>query len=205
MRCPWHHACFSLRTGEPLRPPALNPVDCWRVERHGDMVLVREKATPSQSARPPTALPMPKSILILGGGAAGNMAAETLRREGYVGKIVMLSADASIPYDRPNLSKDYLSGDASDDWIPLRSPEFYNEHGIEVHLDASARLRRAVPAFAAPLLAGSRHLCPQHYRRRRSSQPQPQASTSSLFQPTPTPKSIRPSVSQSRVQTSFAV
>ena len=138
VRCPWHHACFSLRTGEPLRPPALNPVDCWRVERHGDMVLVREKATPSQSARPPTALPMPKSILILGGGAAGNMAAETLRREGYVGKIVMLSADASIPYDRPNLSKDYLSGDASDDWIPLRSPEFYNEHGIEVHLGTRA-------------------------------------------------------------------
>jgi NADPH-dependent 2,4-dienoyl-CoA reductase/sulfur reductase-like enzyme len=113
----------------------------WRVERKGDMVVVWEKATPAQTARSPAALPMPKSILILGGGAAGNMAAETLRREGYAGKIVMLSADASIPYDRSNLSKDYLSGDAPDDWIPLRSPEFYKEHGIELHLGASATMK----------------------------------------------------------------
>ena len=93
VRCPWHHACFSLRTGEALRPPALNPVDCWRVERQDDRVVVREKAAVAQKPAPLPAAGMPGSILILGGGAAGNMAAETLRREGDAGGIVMLSAE----------------------------------------------------------------------------------------------------------------
>ena len=43
VRCPWHHACFSLRTGAALRAPALNPVSCWRVEQRDGMVYVREK------------------------------------------------------------------------------------------------------------------------------------------------------------------
>jgi NADPH-dependent 2,4-dienoyl-CoA reductase/sulfur reductase-like enzyme/nitrite reductase/ring-hydroxylating ferredoxin subunit len=138
VRCPWHHACFSLRTGEALRGPALNPVDFWRVERQGDRVVVREKAAATRKPTPLPAIGMPGSILILGGGAAGNMAAETLRREGYAGGIVMLSADSSVPYDRPNLSKDYLAGNASEEWSPLRSPEFYREHRIELHLGARA-------------------------------------------------------------------
>ena len=138
VRCPWHHACFSLRTGEAVRPPALKPVSCWRVERQGDMVFVREKGA---AAPKPAALPqagLPGSIVILGGGAAANSAAETLRREGYAGGITMLSADSSAPYDRPNLSKDYLAGGASEEWLPLRSPEFYRKHAIELRLGARA-------------------------------------------------------------------
>ena len=136
VRCPWHHACFSLRTGEMLRAPALDPVPCWRVERQGNMVYVREKREPAPVAAPRPAAGASGSIVILGGGAAGNSAAETLRREGYAGRIVMLSADASVPCDRPNLSKDYLAGNAPEEWVPLRPPEFYREHGIELHLGA---------------------------------------------------------------------
>jgi apoptosis-inducing factor 3 len=136
VRCPWHHACFSLRTGEALRAPALNPVSSWRVERHDNRVYVRERRENAPMAAPRPAAGVPKSIVIVGGGAAGNSAAETLRREGYTGRIVILSADASVPYDRPNLSKDYLAGNAPEEWVPLRPPEFYREHGIELHLGA---------------------------------------------------------------------
>src|SRR5690606_13610667 len=110
VRCPWHHACFSLRTGAALRAPALNPVACWRVERQGDRLYVREKAEPAAEPRRQASAATPASVVILGGGAAGHTAAETLRNEGYAGRITILSADEAGPCDRPNLSKDYLAG-----------------------------------------------------------------------------------------------
>lgn len=134
LRCPWHHACFSLRSGEALRAPALNPVSLWRVEQRDGQVYVRDKLSPPASP-PHTAAGIPSSVVIVGGGAAGNAAAEMLRREGYSGGITLLSADASVPYDRPNLSKNYLAGSAPEEWIPLRSMDFYREHRIDLKLD----------------------------------------------------------------------
>jgi len=134
VRCPWHHACFSLRTGRPLRPPALNDLKCWTVEQRDDRVFVRErkpKAEPPALAGPR----LPDSVMIVGGGAAGNAAAETLRREGYQGPITVFSADPALPVDRPNLSKDYLAGTAQPDWIPLRSAKFYANRNIDMRLD----------------------------------------------------------------------
>jgi NADPH-dependent 2,4-dienoyl-CoA reductase/sulfur reductase-like enzyme/nitrite reductase/ring-hydroxylating ferredoxin subunit len=135
VRCPWHHACFNLLTGEALRAPALDPIACWRVERVGDRVFVRERvavaATRGASARVTGA---PASVVIVGGGAAGLAAAEMLRREGYDGTLTILSADDSPPVDRPNLSKDFLAGTAPDDWIPLRAPEFYADNRIDLRL-----------------------------------------------------------------------
>ncbi|MBY0558714.1 FAD-dependent oxidoreductase [Hyphomicrobium sp.] len=134
VRCPLHHACFSLRTGEALRAPALNPVSCWRVDRDGDMLFAREKMKVDRKhARSDTEL---RSVVIIGGGAAGNAAAEMLRRYGYDGSITMLSADDALPYDRPNLSKDFLAGTAPADWIPLRSADFYSKRRIDVRLGA---------------------------------------------------------------------
>jgi apoptosis-inducing factor 3 len=139
VRCPWHHACFSLRTGEALRAPALDPISCWRVEHVGNLVYAREKqAAPAAPAlqsvsRSPR---LPESVVIIGGGGAGLAAADMLRRAGYDGRLTMLSADDSPPSDRPNLSKDFLAGTAQDDWIPLRSPAFYAERRIDLVLNA---------------------------------------------------------------------
>jgi NADPH-dependent 2,4-dienoyl-CoA reductase/sulfur reductase-like enzyme/nitrite reductase/ring-hydroxylating ferredoxin subunit len=129
IRCPWHHAAFCLRTGEAVRAPALDAIACYRVERQGARVIVHGKTEPPARPRLGDA---PKSIVIVGGGAAGLAAADMLRREGYDGALTMLSADASPPVDRPNLSKDYLAGTAEEDWIPLRSPDFYRENRIDL-------------------------------------------------------------------------
>ena len=184
VRCQWHHACFSLRTGEALRAPALNPVSHWRVEhwhreevrdvarqftpvetpvgsvyvqeKCGGTVYVREKLETVNRPSRPLAVGIPAAVVIVGGGAAGNAAAEMLRREGYPGRITMLSADASVPCDRPNLSKGYLSGAAPDESNPLRSPRFYKDHEIDLYL--GARVTTIDTAGRQVQLAdGSRH------------------------------------------------
>ena len=142
VRCPWHHACFSLRTGEALRAPALDPIACWRVERSATWSFVREKLPAPAASDCPARVAsqsVPASVVIVGGGAAGLAAADMLRREGYDGPVTMLSADDSPPCDRPNLSKDYLAGTAQDDWIPLRSAEFYAERRIDLVLERACR------------------------------------------------------------------
>jgi NADPH-dependent 2,4-dienoyl-CoA reductase/sulfur reductase-like enzyme/nitrite reductase/ring-hydroxylating ferredoxin subunit len=135
VRCPWHHACFDLRTGEALHAPALSPVACWKVEQHDGKIFVREKlAQPKPASRGKPAGGAPDRIVIVGGGAAGFAAAEMLRRVDYQGSIVMLSDDDAPPVDRPNLSKDYLAGNAEEDWVPLRPDSFYAKNGIDLRL-----------------------------------------------------------------------
>jgi 3-phenylpropionate/trans-cinnamate dioxygenase ferredoxin reductase subunit len=142
VRCPWHHACFSLDSGEALRAPALNPVSTYVVELRDGRVFATREIEPGDGATPmpdrTAAQGAPAAIVIVGGGAAGNAAAEMLRRDGYTGRVTLITADESLPYDRPNLSKDYLAGSAPADWIPLRSPGFYAKHEIDVIAEVRA-------------------------------------------------------------------
>jgi NADPH-dependent 2,4-dienoyl-CoA reductase/sulfur reductase-like enzyme/nitrite reductase/ring-hydroxylating ferredoxin subunit len=131
IRCPWHHACFDLRSGEALAAPALSPLDCWRVEEKDGRIKAGAKKT----------IPAPKPVgtpsehfVIVGGGAAGFAAAEMLRRRGFAGRITMISNDDAAPVDRPNLSKDYLAGSAPEDWVPLRPDDWYAENKIALKL-----------------------------------------------------------------------
>jgi NADPH-dependent 2,4-dienoyl-CoA reductase/sulfur reductase-like enzyme/nitrite reductase/ring-hydroxylating ferredoxin subunit len=131
IRCPWHHACFDLATGEALAAPALSPLTCWRVEERGGKIIVGgkiEQPSPKKTGSPA------ERIVIVGGGGAGFAAAEMLRRRGFAGSITMLSNDEAPPVDRPNLSKDYLAGSAPEDWVPLRGGDWYAENKIELKL-----------------------------------------------------------------------
>ncbi|MDQ2736879.1 MAG: FAD-dependent oxidoreductase [Pseudomonadota bacterium] len=159
VRCPWHHACFSLRNGEVLRAPALTPIACWKVEQRDGVVYVREKLEhphPDAPVTPSTPRPAtPRSIVIGGGGGAGNAAAEMLRQLGYSGSITMLSADASPPYDRPNLSKGGLAGTGAAEVTPPRSAQFYRDQRIDLRLNVRVA-RIDVAARQVELEDGSR-------------------------------------------------
>jgi NADPH-dependent 2,4-dienoyl-CoA reductase/sulfur reductase-like enzyme/nitrite reductase/ring-hydroxylating ferredoxin subunit len=131
IRCPWHHACFSLRTGRALRAPAFDALTRWRVSRVDGNFFAGEKITDQENPAPSRG---PRSVVVVGAGAAGFAAVHALRAEGYDGVIELIGADAAQPYDRPNLSKDYLAGSAQPDWLPLRDPAWYRENGVTLRL-----------------------------------------------------------------------
>src|SRR6185312_9057566 len=83
VRCPWHHACFDLRTGEAIRAPALSPLSVWKVEQRQGRIFVAQKRDAQKVKKAPA--DAPKRVVIVGGGAAGFAAAEMLRREGFGG------------------------------------------------------------------------------------------------------------------------
>src|SRR5262249_59792091 len=167
VRRPWHYARSSLLTVEAAAAPAFNPIPCWRVEKRNGTVFVREKiesADKRTAGKARSSSAKLERVVIVGGGAAGFAAAEMLQREGFAGSVTLLSSDEVAPYDRPNCSKDYLAGNAPEDWMPLRPPEFYKDQSIELELrsdvsgiDAKGREvalagRRSVP-FDKLLLA----------------------------------------------------
>jgi len=136
VHCPWHHARFDLRTGEAIAAPALNNVACYKIDKREAQFFVTSKIDEKPVRKPKSS---PASVVIVGAGAAGGAAAEMLRREGYDGPVRLIGADEFLPYDRPNLSKDYLAGTASEEWIPLRSADFYREQKIDTFTNTSVR------------------------------------------------------------------
>jgi NADPH-dependent 2,4-dienoyl-CoA reductase/sulfur reductase-like enzyme/nitrite reductase/ring-hydroxylating ferredoxin subunit len=160
VRCPWHHACFSLQTGEAIGAPAFHPVPCWDVEKRDGKAFVRAKIKRPDQRKPARARSRSaksERVVIVGGGAAGFAAAEMLRRNQFPGSVTLLSADEDAPYDRPNCSKDYLAGNAPEDWMPLRPPEFYQEQSIELQLNAEVT---AIDAKARQVTLATGHKVP---------------------------------------------
>jgi NADPH-dependent 2,4-dienoyl-CoA reductase/sulfur reductase-like enzyme/nitrite reductase/ring-hydroxylating ferredoxin subunit len=135
VRCPWHHACFDLRTGEAVKAPALRPLTRWNVEHSDGTVRVTTESSSAVARRVVgDRSRLPRRIVIVGAGGAGDAAADMLRRRGHTGSLTMIGADSAPPADRPNLSKDYLAGNAPEEWIPLRTEDFYEERDIDLVL-----------------------------------------------------------------------
>jgi NADPH-dependent 2,4-dienoyl-CoA reductase/sulfur reductase-like enzyme/nitrite reductase/ring-hydroxylating ferredoxin subunit len=161
IRCPWHHACFDLATGRAVGAPALNPIPCYEVVVEGGIARIGAVRPVPPIPAPPVS---PSSVVIIGAGPAGAVCAETLREEGYRGPITLIGDDGADPVDRPNLSKDYLAGNAPPEWIPLRDADFYRQREIELirgtgvaGIDLTGRTVRLADAreirFGALLLA----------------------------------------------------
>lgn len=139
LRCPWHHACFDLRTGIAECAPAMRSLDVWKVERQGDRIFVREKSGAAAGRPPRETRGAPPNVVILGAGAAGTFCAATLRKERHTGKITLISRDRDLPFDKPNLSKDYLAGNAPAEWIPLQPREWFDENHIDLCLGVEVK------------------------------------------------------------------
>ncbi|MFO7899154.1 MAG: FAD-dependent oxidoreductase [Planctomycetota bacterium] len=129
--CPWHNARFDVTDGRMVSPPALDHLTCYEAKVEAGDVYVRPRAEAREEPEPVAGTEGLQAVIV-GAGAAGNAAAETLRREGFGGKIALITAEPDRPYDRPNLSKEYLSGEAKPEWIPLRDESFYADRGIDL-------------------------------------------------------------------------
>jgi apoptosis-inducing factor 3 len=154
VRCPWHHACFSLDTGEAVRAPALSPIPAYEIVRRGSRVSVAGRRTVPERAL--DAATVPRSVVVIGAGAAGAAAVEALRRDGYRGPVTLVGDEPPGPVDRPNLSKDYLAGTAPEEWIPLRTHDVYECLGVEVLVGEGAE--RVSPSEHLVHLKGGRVL-----------------------------------------------
>ena len=134
--CPWHHAAFNVVSGDLEEPPALDSLVRYELRIEGDRLFVslpeevEDRRTPAMAKRDSAA--DSRQFVIIGAGAAGYAAAQTLREEGFRGNVVMITREDRAPYDRPNLSKDYLQGHAEPEWMPLRSDDFFQEHDIDL-------------------------------------------------------------------------
>lgn len=139
--CPWHNACFNAIAGQQEEPPGLDSLATFAVRIEGDEVIVK---LPDDLVQKRT-LEMAKHIanvdsrvfVVLGAGAAGINAVEKLRQKGFQGKIILVSAEEKLPYDRTKLSKNYLQGKAETDSLSIRSCEFYEKHSIELRFGKS--------------------------------------------------------------------
>jgi NADPH-dependent 2,4-dienoyl-CoA reductase/sulfur reductase-like enzyme/nitrite reductase/ring-hydroxylating ferredoxin subunit len=126
--CPWHKATFCLRTGALLEPPAVDSLPRYDVRIDGPSILV---TLPPVQPAPSALAPDPRVFAIIGAGAAGALAAQTLRETGFNGRIVMLDRENRVPYDRTVLSKYALSGEPNAEKSPLQSQAYYKQHRIE--------------------------------------------------------------------------
>ena len=136
IRCPWHHACFDLATGRP-RGPAIAPLPCFDVVVGAGKIRVG-----AQRVEQPASVSAPQRVVIVGGGPAGIACAEALRAAGHQGSITIVSAEGTDPVDRPNLSKDYLSGNAPEEWVYLRTADALREKGVELVAGAATAIDR---------------------------------------------------------------
>jgi len=135
VRCPWHQACFDVVTGDLQEPPALDGLPHFDVRVEGENVIVKVPEDIKDQRTLPMAQYDPRvdsrSFVIIGAGAAGNAAAEALRRDGFQGRVIMVTRESHLPYDRPQLSKGYLKQDRPGS-ATLRPRKFYIDHGIEI-------------------------------------------------------------------------
>lgn len=127
--CPWHAARFDVRSGEVKAPPALDDLARYETKVEAGEVYVRK--VPAEELSIPTGTDE-RTFLILGSGAGGLNAALSLRKIGFAGRVLLVTAESDLPYDRPDLSKGFMAGDTKRDELSLKPEGVYRRLGIEI-------------------------------------------------------------------------
>lgn len=140
--CPWHHACFDIKTGKHLEAPGIDGLQTYDVTVEGDSVWMTVPENifdriPNKMNKAVTT--NREKYVVIGGGAAGAYAVEGIREAGFTGHVIMVSKEDEVPYDRPNCSKDYLADEAPEAWMPLRDKNFYEDYDIQLMLGKEVR------------------------------------------------------------------
>lgn len=128
--CPWHHSAFDITTGKLCEPPAIDGLPVYEVVEKEDGIYIKLPAGEPAIKKQTTSFD-DKTFVIIGGGAAGLMAVQTLRRQGFGGKLIMITHETELPYDRTVLSKNFLSGKKKEEELPLRKKDFYETNDIK--------------------------------------------------------------------------
>ena len=159
VRCRWHHACFSLRTGEALRAPALEPGACWRVEqRDGTRLSCARSSSRRQRRKLAPAAGMPASGRDRRRRRGGQRRRRDAAPRGLRRAASRCSAPTTpLPYDRPNLSKDYLAGHGARGLDPAAPGRVLRRAAASTCGSARASPRSTRPAAALQLADGSQH------------------------------------------------
>lgn len=140
VRCPWHGACFSLTTGDIEDFPGLDSLPCYQVKvENGDVTVRAAKKDLETNKRVKTmALRDTKderTFVVVGAGPSGGVCAETLRQEGFTGRIVLVGKEPYLPYDRVKVTK---AMNLPAEKLQLRDPKFYDSNSIETMLGVEA-------------------------------------------------------------------
>ena len=151
--CPWHQSVFDVTTGELHEPPSLDALASYPVRVEGDEVFVSVPDAPPPPVPPFVVTDQRRTILVVGAGAAGQVAVENVRKYGFAGRVILVGPEPEPPYDRTNLTKHFLSGQARREDLPLRrDPAFFRHLGVERRTAAVERLD--VRAKSATLTGG---------------------------------------------------
>ncbi len=141
--CPWHMGTFALPGGELLEPPAMEPLKSYRVQVRNEGIFVGDEPN-AVSPGPTTPFGRDQLFLIVGAGAAGSMAAATLRERHYTGRIVVVDPVKEEPVDRTQLSKDGLAGKIPLDGIGLDTFSKAKIDRVYASVNAFSAARREV-------------------------------------------------------------
>ncbi len=144
--CPWHHSAFDITNGNVCEPPAIDGLPRYKTRIENDQIFVQITEEKTEDINTNLSVTDSRTFIMLGGGAAGLMAVQTLRSEGFNGKLIMITKEDTLPYDRTALSKKFMTGKAKPEELLLRKEDFFEKHKIEIeknkevkHVDADSK------------------------------------------------------------------